>query len=108
MSGKKKTVNKELAQEVKAIIESGAVQTEIHEQVAPLLKEQAGRIVLRGTVQNTTAVVVSPWTLTKWTAKKVIGGVIRIKTRLAKNAEHVAEVKKAKAEAAEAANAVTA
>jgi hypothetical protein len=105
-SGNSRKLTKAQLAQVGEAIAGGEFQEELHQQVAPLLKEQAGAIVRRGVAQNTTAVVVSPWTLAKWVGRKAVGGYVRVHTRVAAaraaRAERRAETAEAAPEAAPA------
>jgi hypothetical protein len=69
--------------QVQDAIAGGEFQEAIHQQVAPLLKHEAGSIVLRGTAQNATAVIISPYTGCRWVAGKALTGARALRTRVA-------------------------
>lgn len=79
-------------------VTTGKLREALHQEVAPLLKANAGKITRLGTVQSATAVLVSPVTLARWAGRNIAIGASAVYHR-GKAASHKrAEARKAKAE----------
>jgi hypothetical protein len=85
-----------VAEDMRARIVAGEFTEALHQEIAPMLVNNAGEIVRKGVAQNTKAVVVSPWTLVKWTARSVqtvayYAFVLRARAASARAAKQAAE-----------------